>query len=366
MADERPTLENEIRRLISVAGPMPVSDYIRLCLTHPQYGYYLTREPIGAGGDFITSPEISQIFGELIGLWLATVWHLMGMPENVRVIELGPGRGSMMADAMRAANIVKDFHAAVVLHFVEVSPHLKAEQERRLEDSGVPAYWHPDLADVPPGPSIIVANEFIDALPVHQAVKHPDGWHERVVIIAPDGDLAIGVAADPLPHFDSTLPPVLRRSPEGSIFEWRDDTIALEIGRQVRAGGAALIIDYGHAWHGLGETLQAVSGHQFTDPLREPGSADLTAHVDFMALAQAAQTIGGRIHGPVSQREFLRRLGIEQRAATLKARASRETGAEIDAAVARLMATGPTGMGELFKVMAVSDPKLGPLPGLEP
>jgi len=365
MADERSPLEAEIRRLIDVAGPMPVADYMRLCLTHPQYGYYVTHEPIGAKGDFITAPEISQMFGELIGLWMAAVWQQMGAPENVRVVELGPGRGTLMIDALRAAKIARDFYMAIVLHLVEISPKLKAAQQQQLEAARVPAQWHSSLADVPGGPIILIANEYIDALPVHQAVKQADGWHERVVEIAPDGKLVIGTAREALPHFDTTLPLGLRQSPEGSIYEWRSDTVALEIGRRVRADGVALIIDYGHAQQGIGETLQAVAGHSFADPLRAPGEADLTAHVDFGALAQSAEIIGGRIHGPVSQRDFLVRLGIDKRAAMLKARAAPEKSADIDSALARLTATGPKGMGDLFKVLAITDPKLGRLPGFE-
>jgi NADH dehydrogenase [ubiquinone] 1 alpha subcomplex assembly factor 7 len=365
MADEFSPLETEIRRLIAVAGPMPVADYMRLCLTHPKYGYYLTQEPIGAAGDFITAPEISQMFGEIIGLWMATVWKQMGAPENVRVVELGPGRGTLMADAVRAVQIVKDFRTAMVLHLVEISPKLREVQRRRLERTGVPILWHPTLDDVPGGPIIIVANEFIDALPIHQAVQQADGWHQRVVEIAPDGKLSIGVANDPLPHFDATLPRALRQSPEGSIYEWRPETVALELGRRVRAGGAVLVIDYGHTRQGLGETLQAVAGHAFADPLRAPGEADITAHVDFAALAQGAEIIGARVHGPVSQGDFLRRLGIDKRAAALKSRAPAEKASEIDGALARLTGTGSKGMGELFKVLAIADPKFGPLPGFE-
>jgi SAM-dependent MidA family methyltransferase len=364
MADERSPLENEIRRLIAVAGPMSIAEYMRLCLTHQQYGYYVTRDPLGADGDFITSPEISQMFGELIGLWMAAVWQQMGSPENMRVVELGPGRGTLIVDALRAGKVVGDFHAAVVVHLVEISPKLQQVQQQRLESLGVPMLWHAALAEVPSGPTIIIANEFIDALPVHQAVKQADGWHERVVEIAPGGDLAIGTTRDPLPHFEATLPRGLRQSPVGSLYEWRSDTIALEIGRRVRTDGAALIIDYGHAWYGLGETLQAVAGHSFTDPLRSPGEADLTAHVDFAALAQSAEIIGGRIHGPISQRDLLRGLGIDNRAAALKTGAP-EKAAEIDQALSRLTATGHRGMGELFKALAIADPKLGPLPGFE-
>jgi SAM-dependent MidA family methyltransferase len=344
---------------------MPVAEYMQLCLTHPQYGYYITRDPFGARGDFITAPEISQMFGELIGLWAAAVWQQMGAPENVRLIELGPGRATMMIDALRAAKTVRGFLPAIVLHLVEISPHLRQIQEQRLKPLDLPALWHCALEDVPPGPCIILANEFIDALPVHQAVKQADGWLERVVRIAVDGSLTIGLADDPLPHFESSLPRGLRLSPEGSIYEWRSDALALEIGRRVRSDGAALIIDYGHVRQGLGETLQAVAGHGFTDPLHSPGTVDLTAHVDFTALAQSAESIGAVIYGPLPQREWLRRLGIDQRAAALMARAPYGKASEIEQALYRLTAGGPRGMGDLFKVIALADPKLGPLPGFE-
>jgi SAM-dependent MidA family methyltransferase len=362
MADAPTALENEIRRLIAVAGPMPLAEYMRLCLTHPQYGYYVAREPIGAAGDFTTAPEISQIFGELVGLWMAAVWRQMGSPENVRVVELGPGRGTMMIDALRAIRTVKGFHAAIVLHLVEISPKLQVVQQKRFEGLGVPTLWHTTLSDVPSGAVIIVANEFLDALPVHQAVKQADGWHERVVEVSAEGKLAVGMARDPLPHFEATMPRALRSCPEGSLYEWRPDAIAIEIGRRVRSDGAALFIDYGHAQQGLGDTLQAVANHHFTDILSRPGEADLTAHVDFAALALSAEIIGARVYGPMSQGDFLRNLSIESRAAVLKSRAPGKA-AEIDAALARLTATGPQGMGELFKAMAIADPKLGDLPG---
>jgi len=365
MADVRPPLEAEIRRLIGIAGPMPLADYMRLCLTHPQHGYYVTHDPIGATGDFITAPEISQMFGELIGVWMAAVWQQMGAPENVRVVELGPGRGTLMIDALRAAKTARNFYTAIVLHLVEISPKLRAEQQRRFEGLGEPVLWHPSLTDVPAGPAIIVANEFIDALPVHQAVKQADGWHERVVEIAPDGQFAVGMARDPLPHFETTLPHELRQSPEGSIYEWRSDAIALELGRRARTEGVALVIDYGHVQQGLGQTLQAVAGHSYTDPLHSPGEADLTAHVDFSTLTNRAEIIGGRVHGPLSQRDFLHRLGIDKRAAMLKAQATDDQAAAIDKALARLTETGPKGMGELFKVLAIADPKFGVLPGFE-
>jgi NADH dehydrogenase [ubiquinone] 1 alpha subcomplex assembly factor 7 len=364
MADEFSPLESEIRRLIGVAGPMPIAEYMRLCLTHPQDGYYINRDPLGGGGDFITSPEISQMFGELIGLWMAAVWRQMGKPENVRIIELGPGRGTMMHDALRAAKVVDGFRSAAVVHLVEVSPALQRVQERRLDDLDVPVLWHAALDEVPGGPSILVANEFVDALPVHQAVKQDDGWHERAVDIGPDGHLFITAARDPLPHFETSMPRALRQATMGAIYEWRADDFALELGRRMRSDSAALIVDYGHDHYGLGDTLQAVAGHSFTDPLRAPGKADLTAHVDFEALAQCAESMGARIHGPIRQRDLFLRLGIETRAAALKASAPRKA-ADIELAFSRLITGGVRGMGELFKAIAIAAPELGALPGFE-
>src|SRR5579883_2087120 len=226
MSEVRSPLEGEIRRIIAAAGPMPIAEYMRLCLTHPHHGYYITRDPFGAAGDFVTAPEISQMFGELIGLWAAAVWQQMGTPENVRLVELGPGRASLMLDALRATNIVDGFRSAIVVHLVEISPPLQRLQQERLQNLQVPVLWHGRLDDVPDGPAIIIANEFIDALPVHQAVKQMGGWHERVIEIGPDGALRFGLAREALPHFESTLPRGLRQAPEGSLFEWRSDRTA--------------------------------------------------------------------------------------------------------------------------------------------
>jgi SAM-dependent MidA family methyltransferase len=287
----------------------------------------------------------------------------MGAPENFRIVELGPGRGTLLDDALRATRKVRGFCEAAVLHLVEISPALRAVQERRLAKTGMPGLWHERIEDVPGGPNIIVANEFIDALPVHQAVRKEDGWHERVVALNAAGDLAFDAAPEPLQFFETSLPRALRQAPLGSIYEWRADSIALELGRRTRDEGAALIIDYGHAHSGLGDTLQAVAGHAFTDPLRAPGLADLTAHVDFEALAQCAETMGARIHGPIPQRDLFLRLGIEQRAAALKAAASQEKARDIEVAFRRLIGGGARGMGELFKAIAIAAPKLGALPG---
>ena len=360
----RSPLEMEIRRRIALAGPMPVAEYMALCLFDPAHGYYTTHDPFGARGDFITAPEVSQMFGELIGLWVAAVWKQMGAPENVRLIELGPGRGTMMKDALRAVKVVPEFRTAVVAHLVEVSPLLQAQQEKTLEDAGVPIFWHATLADVPKGPAIILANEFFDALPVNQAIKTERGWHERRIQIDSNGELAFTVAPEPMPFFQTLLPPALRAPRAGAIFEWRADTAAIDLGRCIADNrGAGLVIDYGHTETGLGETLQAVGQHAYADPLTFPGSLDLTAHVDFQSLARAVEAMGTRGFGPIEQSQFLRRLGIEQRATTLKA--DRARAGEIDEALARLIGQNRTAMGELFKVAAFAHPSVGVLPGLE-
>jgi NADH dehydrogenase [ubiquinone] 1 alpha subcomplex assembly factor 7 len=367
MTDEMAPLEQEIRRRIAVAGPMPVAQYMELCLTHPRHGYYTTRDPLGTAGDFITAPEISQMFGELIGLWTAAVWRGMGSPDKLHLVELGPGRATMINDALRAAKVMPDFRAAIALHLIEISPTLERLQRQALSLSGVPVEWHQSIAEVPDGPLIVLANEFFDALPVHQAVMCADGWHERVVELGADEAFAFGTGRDPIPLFDKLLPRTLGAAQIGDVFEWRADTIALEIGRRlVRFGGAALIIDYGHAESAIGETLQAVGRHDFADPLAAPGRVDLTAHVDFQALAQAAEGMGARVHGPLPQGVVLRQLGIEERAAALKRGAPRDYAANIDAALERLTDEGRTGMGRLIKVLGVSGPKLDDLPGFGP
>lgn len=357
-------LETEIRRRISLAGPMPVRQFMTLCLNDSQHGYYMVRDPFGRAGDFVTSPEVSQMFGELIGLWAASVWKLMGEPENIRLVELGPGRGTMMLDMLRAARVVPAFRAALVAHMVEISPAMQVRQQERLRDIDVPVLWHQSFDQVVEGPFIVVANEFFDALPVHQAVKQINGWYERVIEIDNEDNLAFGIAADRIPLFDQLLPPKLRDAPLGSLYEWRTDPLPLEIGRRItHEAGAALVLDYGHAESAIGETLQAVRGHGFANALASPGEVDLTAHVDFQALGSAIESMGARVHGPVTQAEFLRQLGIEKRAAALKAHIPADKVADVDAAVARLTDESRTGMGRLFKAIAFADPKLGALPG---
>ena len=352
-------LEADLRRIIATDGPIPVDRYMELCLSHPKHGYYVTRDPFGARGDFVTAPEVSQMFGELIGAWAATVWQQMGAPNVVRLIELGPGRGTLMADALRAAKALPDFYRALSVHLVEISPILRELQEKAMADAGVPVTWHYGIEEIPDGPAIAIANEFVDALPISQFVKDSDGWHIRMLGIA-DEKLAFVAAPDPmLGHAAGS-----DTTPDGTILERRyDRPISLLARRIARQGGAALIIDYGHGESAFGDTLQAVRGHQFTDPLAHPGEADLTAQVDFAAIAGWAERQGAATHGPVPQGEFLRRLGIEARATRLKSNATPQQAAEIDSALTRL--TAPEQMGELFKVLAIADPKLGPLPGFD-
>ncbi len=357
-------IEAEIRAMIALDGPIPVSRFMAICLGHPLHGYYMVRDPLGAGGDFTTAPEISQMFGELIGLWAAALWRQMGEPPRFNLVELGPGRGTLMADALRAAAVLPGLRSAMSVHLVETSPVLRDKQRSALEGAGVPLQWHRGLAEVPELPIIAIANEFYDALPISQAVRGPKGWHERMVGMAEDR-LLFALHPEPLGQIDAVIPQALRDAPEGALFEWRAEHLTTELGRRVvESGGAALIVDYGHAESALGDTFQAVHGHQFADPLQTPGKVDLTAHVDFAALRRQAESTGARVHGPVQQGEFLRRLGIKTRAKRLKEAASPEQRADIDAALKRLTGGGK-GMGELFKALAIADPKLGALPAFD-
>ncbi|WP_336490290.1 class I SAM-dependent methyltransferase [Methylobacterium nigriterrae] len=346
----------EIAGLIRETGPIGLDRYMALCLGHPVHGYYRTRDPLGARGDFTTAPEISQMFGELIGLWAAAVHAQMGAPARPILAELGPGRGTLMADALRALRAAAP-GIAFDLHLVETSPVLRAAQAAAL--AGASPRWHESLDSLPAGPAIVIANEFFDALPVRQFERRARAWFERSVGLAPDGRLAFGLAPEPERA-------ITQEGPDGVILAVPGPALDLVRGlaRRLRdEGGALLIIDYGHVRPGFGDTLQAVAGHRYADPLAAPGEADLTAHVDFAGLGLAASAEGGRVHGPVDQRDFLLTLGLTARAERLKLRASPAQAAAIDAAVARLTDPGRRGMGRLFKAMAVSAPGLAPLPG---
>jgi SAM-dependent MidA family methyltransferase len=330
-------ITDRLARLIRAAGPIPVSTFMAEANAH----YYGSRDPLGSAGDFTTAPEISQMFGELVGLWLADLWQRAGSPADAVYVELGPGRGTLAGDAlraMRAAGLSPD------VHLVETSPALRAAQAERVPD----ATWHGDVASLPADrPLLIVANEFFDALPVRQLVATKRGWHERLVAHTEAGFVPV---PGPL------IPAPLEPAETGTVVETSPASLGIVRAlaqRLVARGGAALIVDYGHARSGVGETLQAVSGHAYADPWQEPGSRDLTAHVDFEALARAAAAEGVRVAGPRAQGEWLEAMGIGARAAALSAAAPDRAG-EIEAARTRL--TAPEQMGTLFKALALVSP----------
>ncbi len=353
-------LECELREMIAAEGPISVERYMRLCLQHPRHGYYTTRESIGRGGDFITAPEVHQMFGELIGLWAAEVWMRMGAPPELRLVELGPGRGTLMADVLRATRIVPGFHEAVSVDLVETSPRLTEAQRETLANAAPRIAWYPTIDALPDAPAIIIANEFFDALPVRHYWRGPEGWHERLVGLGADGALVFGAARAPI-DLDAVA------GTPGQLLEVghaASQAVGLLARRVATNGGALLVCDYGHAVTSFGETLQAMRDHAYADVLRDPGEADLTAHVDFAALTRAAEAAGAAAHGPLAQGVFLARMGIAARAARLKRTADATQAAAIDSALVRFTAPGSS-MATLFKVLAVTPTGALPPPGFE-
>ncbi len=337
-----PALAERLARAITLAGPIPIAQFMGAANAH----YYATRDPLGAAGDFTTAPEISQMFGELIGLCLADLRDRAGKPD-ARYVELGPGRGTLAADALRAMTRAG---FAPQVHFVETSPTLRATQRERVGD----ARWHDAVATLPEdAPLLIVANEFFDALPIRQLVKAADGWRERLVACQDTLFLPIPGRAD----LTGVVPPHLRDAPPGSIVETSPDSVTIMrtlAARLARQGGALIVIDYGHGnGPSIGDTLQAVRAHDYANPFDTPGEQDLTAHVDFATLAAAAQAEGSVTHGPIGQGRWLEALGIAARAAAL-ARSAPERTEEIGAAHQRL--TAGDQMGKLFKVLGVTAP----------
>ncbi len=342
---------------IAATGPMPLSRYMQACLQHPEHGYYATRDPLGRAGDFTTAPEISQMFGELLGLCLAQTWLDQGAPAPFALAELGPGRGTLMADALRATTSVPGFHAALQLHLVETSPSLRRLQADRLAAHS--PTWHATPDTLPAMPLYLIANEFFDALPIRQFQRDPNGWRERVIGLS-DNALCPGLSAPaPIAALDHRL----EDTRPGDIVETCAPAqgIAQAIGAHVAThGGAALIVDYGD-WRSLGDTFQAVRDHAATDPFAAPGMADLTAHVDFEALARAAAPAAHSRLTP--QGVFFERLGITQRAQTL---AQGLTGDALDAHVAAYRRlTHPGEMGSVFKTLALFPNGMPPPPGTE-
>ncbi|MSO84576.1 MAG: class I SAM-dependent methyltransferase [Rhodospirillales bacterium] len=360
------TLAEHLCRRIGAEGPLSVAEFMADALAHPTLGYYSTRDPLGADGDFVTAPEVSQMFGELVGLWSALVWQTMGSPASVRLIELGPGRGTLMADALAAARVVPGFVAAARVHFVEIGPALRARQKETMAARApqVAVEWHDFIGDVPEGPVIVLANEFFDAMPVRQFKRSPDGWHERLVDATADGRLVFALSGVRQPLVPPTWDDTLGDVPEDGVIEVSPAACAmagLVAERIAERGGAALIVDYGPEQSAPGDTLQAVRAHGFDDPLAAPGEADLTAHVDFAALAHVGARAGVRVLGPVSQGAFLGRLGIGARAEILMRTAPPEVARDVKLALHRLCA--PEAMGTLFKVLGYIHPALPAPPG---
>ncbi len=356
-------MKRTLTERIARRGPLTVAEFMDAALGDPQSGYYRTRAPIGAEGDFVTAPEISQMFGELIGIWCLDLFEQMGEPARLDLVELGPGRGSLMADLWRAAAIRPVFRAAARVHLVETSPVLRRRQAAALR--GIDAEWHADFAEIRRAggnaPLIVIANEFFDALPIHQLVKTGKGWRERTVAFDAETDSFVFSLSEEESDACTHVPAALRASAEGAIFEASAAGQALmrAIAASIESrSGSALIIDYGHVRSALGDTLQSVRAHRYHDVLSEPGRADITAHVDFEALAESARGSGARVFGPVPQVEFLRQLGIGSRAAALRAHASPAQARAIDSSLARL--TGADQMGGLFKAIAAASAGLVP------
>lgn len=340
--------------LIAAEGPLPVSQFMAACLFDPKHGYYARGARLGA--DFTTAPEISQMFGELVGLWLAQSWLDLGAPDPFHLIELGPGRGLLMADAWRATASVAGFQAAARLWLVEASLPLRAQQQTRLGSVGALPGFLDRLEQAPiDAPTLLIANEFLDCLPIRQFVRTTDGWRERLVGLDAEGQLAFGLSATPLAS-DGPIPPPLRNAALGAVAEVRPAAEALmaDLGQRLRhRPGHALLIDYGPAQSETGDTLQAIEGGRKVSPLASPGLADLTARVDFATLAAYGRREGLRVAGPSAQGQWLRALGIDVRAARLAASRPQQAG-ELQAALARL--TEPAQMGDMFQVLCCSSP----------
>ncbi|WP_225896777.1 class I SAM-dependent methyltransferase [Brevundimonas goettingensis] len=356
------SLKASLTREITLTGPMTVADYVTRCLHDPVGGYYSTRPALGEGGDFITAPLISQMFGELLGLWAAETWHRLGAPERVRLVEVGPGDGTLMDDALRALRLAPDFLQACDLILIEPSAPLRQEQERRLAGADISPRWLSSLNQIETdAPVILIANEVLDCMPARQFVKTDDGWSERRVGVSDDGDdilfgLSTITGGFEKPNYDVEPGQIVEISDQQAIFG-RDLAVLM-----AEASGAALLIDYGRDKPGPGDTLQALHRHARVDPLEHPGAADLTMWADFPRVLEAAVRAGADVTGCKGQGEFLRLLGIEARADRLiQGRPSAE--AVIRRQLDRL--TADDQMGTLFKVASIFSPRSLTVPGFE-
>ncbi len=353
-------LGEKIKVLIKRNGPLSVTDYFALCLADPEHGYYKTREPFGTKGDFTTAPEISQLFGEMVGVFMVQAWHALNKPADFRLAEIGPGRGTMMGDMLRVIQkLSPDMYAAATIHLVETSERLRKVQAEALKEHHSKLSWHEGFDSVPEGLLLLAANELFDAIPIRQFVKTETGFRERMIGLDADNALTFtaGIASiDP-----ELVPGPAAQQPNGTIIETapaRSAVMQALCQRLVETGGVALAIDYGHLESGFGDTLQAVCAHQFDPPLANPGEADLTSHVNFEELADVAQKSGIQSIGLMEQGDFLLGMGITERAGALGRGQSEETQTSLQQAVARLCGTAEGQMGSLFKVMALSNPPL--------
>ena len=355
-------LEDLIRKRIAADGPITVADFMEMALGHPEHGYYMKGDPLGATGDFITAPEISQVFGELIGLWSAMTWQQIGAPAKIILVECGPGRGTLMSDLLRAAKTMPPFLDSVEIHLVETSPAMRERQRATL--TGHTPQWHDSLETVPPGPTVLIANEFLDALPIRQLIRTENGWAERRVSLS-DNRLVFETGDD-VSDTNLTVPPHEAHALTGCIFETCPAALnfADTLNRRLsNTPGAALFIDYGHGKSGVGDTLQAVRSQKFADILGHPGDADLTAHVDFDAFGGRLRGGGSRTMGPVTQSAFLSALGIEKRTKQLTTGIAPDIAATLRSGTERL--TAQNQMGELFKVMVATHADCPTLAGFE-
>jgi SAM-dependent MidA family methyltransferase len=352
------SLGDRLKAQIASSGPLTVAQYMTACLHDPRDGYYATRPRLGEGGDFITAPLVSQMFGELIGLWAVECWTRLGGPGRFRLVEAGPGDGTLMSDLLRAARLAPDFLDAADLWLIETSAPLTEVQRARLATGPLQPRWADSLAALPAGaPVILIANELLDCLPVRQFVRTARGWAERMVGLNDHGQLAFGLSPRPV---DRLMP----EADPGDLIEISpaQEAFAAELGGLIaRDGGAAVLIDYGRGEPGAGDTLQALRSHQKVSPLDAPGEADLTVHADFPAVAAAARGAGAQASAILTQGELLARLGVHARAEALM-RARPDQAEKVQRQLARL--TAPDQMGDLFKALAIHAPGLVP-PGFE-
>tara|TARA_R110000787_G_scaffold16622_75_gene52092 strand:+ start:26574 stop:27689 length:1116 start_codon:yes stop_codon:yes gene_type:complete len=356
-------LADILHRRIALTGPLTLADYMAEVLMHPVHGYYVAREPFGAAGDFITAPDISQMFGELIGAWMAHAWMEAGSPSPFALVELGPGRGALMADLLRATRGVPGLHEAARLHLVEASSSLRAVQQERLADHA--PVWLDRVADLPDLPLFIIGNEFLDALPVRQFVRQAGGasagWAE--ICVGSDGE-RFHYARKPAPDAAFLIDPALAAVPAETVVEIcpAARSVARDIARGLQdRGGVALLIDYGYVGPLSGDSFQAMAGHAFVDPLENPGQADLTAHVDFGAIQKVFADSGIKNTAIATQGDWLRALGIESRLAVLAGKAGAEQVVHLKSGCDRLI--GDEGMGKLFKVFGATSDRTSTLPG---